>query len=135
MQLLPGNRSWDASARRDVPSLLSPASEGGSLDPPPLAGKGRERLWRRWLRRILRHFLTGRIAEILEEIGIRSQHQPRVAGPQSRLIGLHGTVEGEEIGIPGIGFSADAVAFAIPLATSLFGPRLPLPPHHPTSPV
>src|SRR5258708_22247925 len=126
MQLLPGNRSWDASARRDVPSLLSPASEGGSLDPPRLAGKGRERLWRRWLRHILRRFLTGRIAEMLEEIGIRSQHQPRVVWAQSRLIGLHGTVEGKEIRILAIGLGEDAVAFAIALATSLLGARLRL---------
>src|SRR5215831_21210924 len=73
------------------------------------------------LRCLFGRLLAGGIAEILEEIGIRPQHQPGVAGAQSRLIGLHGTIEGEEIGILGIGLSEDAVALGIALATGLLG--------------
>jgi hypothetical protein len=77
-----------------------------------------------WLRQVLRRFLTGRIGEILEEIRIRPQHEPRVVGTQSGLIGLHGAVEGEEIGILAKGFGEDPVAFGIALAADL--PRLRL---------
>jgi len=60
-----------------------------------------------------------RIAEIFEEIGIRPQHEPRIAGAQPRLIGLHRAVEREEVGILAEGFGKNAVARGIALAPRL----------------
>src|SRR5579871_177763 len=78
------------------------------------------------LRHILRGFFTGGIAEIPEEIGIRPQDEPRVIGAQSSLIGLHGAVEREEIGVLAEGFGEDSVAFGVALAANLLGARLRL---------
>src|SRR5262249_30536655 len=82
------------------------------------------------LRCLFGRLLAGGIAEILEEIGIRPQHQPGVAGAQSRLIGLHGTIEGKEIRVLRKGFGEDAVALGVALAAYLLGERLCLGDQH-----
>src|ERR1700688_1834877 len=68
--------------------------------------------------------LAGRVAEELEEIGIRPQQEPGVAALQPVLIGCHRTVEREEIGILAVGFGEQPVAFAIALAAHLFSGRI-----------
>src|SRR4051795_1757682 len=66
---------------------------------------------------------AGRIGEEAEEFGIRPDHQPRIAGAQTRFIGLHRAIEGEEIRIPVIGVGKDAVAIGVALAADLLGGR------------
>src|SRR5580700_187211 len=73
--------------------------------------------------RLFGRCLAVRITEIFEEIGIWPQHEPRVIGAQPRLVGLHGSVEGEEIRILAVGFGEDAVALGVALAARLLGLR------------
>src|SRR3984957_8104315 len=85
--------------------------------------------WRRAFR-LARRFsgcygrLAGRVAEELEEVGIRPQQEPGVAALQPVLIGRHRTVEREEIGILAVGLGEQPVAFAVAVAAHLFGSRI-----------
>src|ERR1700681_3696496 len=63
--------------------------------------------------------LSGRIAEIAEKARIRRQQHARVAGVQAVLIGLHGSIEREEVRVTSIGVGIDAVALGIALAARL----------------
>src|SRR6195256_2824041 len=65
--------------------------------------------------------LAARIREVAEEFRIGPDDQPRVALPQTGLIGLHRAVEAEECGIPAVGLREDAVALGVALAARLLG--------------
>ena len=53
------------------------------------------------------------IIEILEELRVGAQQQPRIAGPQRAFVGLHRTVEGEELRVLVEGLGEDAVPLGI----------------------
>src|SRR5690606_14677758 len=61
-----------------------------------------------------------RIEEVLEEVGVGRDYEPRVAGLQALLIGLHRPIKGEEVWIPAEGLREDAVTFGLALAATLF---------------
>src|SRR6516164_9998674 len=50
----------------------------------------------------------------------------RVAVLHAALIGLHGAIEAEEVGVLAIGISKDAVALGVALAANIFGLRIGL---------
>src|SRR4029077_1134454 len=62
-----------------------------------------------------------RRGEVAEEIRIRPKHKPRIAVLQALLVGLHGTVESEEVGIAVIRVGKDAIALAVALTAGLLG--------------
>src|SRR5262252_6160092 len=67
----------------------SPVGRRGQIVPSPAERPEQEgdlwRIWWRiWLRPILGHLLTGRIGEIPEEVGIRSQHEPQIGRASCR---------------------------------------------------
>src|SRR5215467_6612710 len=68
--------------------------------------------------------LAGRIAEEAEEIAIRAEHHMRVAVLHAALIGLHGAIETEEVGVLAIGVGKDAVALGVALAADVFRLRI-----------
>src|SRR5260370_42342784 len=68
--------------------------------------------------------LTRWIHEEAEEFRVGLEQHAGVAGFQARLVGLHRTVEREELGIPAEGFGEDAIALAIALAAGLLALRL-----------
>src|ERR1700688_4709395 len=68
--------------------------------------------------------LAGRVAEELEEVGIRPQQEAGVAALQPVLIGRHRAVEREEIRVLAIGLGEQPVALAVTLAAHLFGGRI-----------
>ena len=74
--------------------------------------------------------LSRRIGEVAEEIGVRPEHQPRIAALQALLVGLHRAVESEEIRIAVIGVGKDAIALAVALAADLLGARIGLGQQH-----
>src|SRR5207302_2869836 len=87
----------------------------------------------RGLRSLLRGPLTslsGRVAEEAEKARIRRQQHTRVASVQAILIGLHGSIEREEIRVTTIGLGIDAVALGIALAARLLALRLRLRDQH-----
>src|SRR6516164_1710847 len=65
--------------------------------------------------------LAARIAEVLEEIRLRPQHQTGIVGTQAGLVGLHRAVKGEEAGILAVGLGEDAVSLGVALAARLLG--------------
>src|SRR5258708_39579148 len=81
-------------------------------------------LWRRRRcrrRRGHRGRLAGRIAEELEEVGIRPQQEAGIVALQSVLIGGHRAVKREEVRVLAIGFGEQPVAFAVARAAHLLG--------------
>src|SRR4029077_10469676 len=66
----------------------------------------------------------GGIAEEAEEIAIGAKHQMRVAMLHAALIGLHGAIEAEEVGVLAIGVGKDAVALGVALAAHVFRLRI-----------
>src|SRR4029077_17225503 len=71
-----------------------------------------------------RTLLAGGIAEEAEEIAIGAKHQMRVAMLHAALIGLHGAIEAEEVGVLAIGVGKDAVALGVALAAHVFRLRI-----------
>src|SRR5581483_11323279 len=57
----------------------------------------------------------GGLAEIAEEFAVRRKHIGRVRWRQGVLIGLHGSVEGEEVGILAVGFAQNTRFFRVTL--------------------
>src|SRR5260370_18476893 len=67
--------------------------------------------------------LAARIDEISEEIGVGVEQHARVVVAQPRLIGLHRAVEAEEVPVPAVCVSEDAVALGVALAPNLLALR------------
>ena len=100
-----------------LPTRMRYARATGRTPPAPEpSGCGRRRRWRSLLARCRR---AVRIAEILEELGIGRQHQPRIRGLQARLIGLHRAVEIEEFRVLAEGLGEDLVDLGFALAAQL----------------
>src|SRR5690348_13890663 len=75
--------------------------------------------------------LAGRIAEVAEEIRIRLEQQTRVVVLQALLVGLHGAIEREEVGVLAAeGLGEDAVALTVALAADPLARRLRLGQQH-----
>src|SRR5512135_2757946 len=67
--------------------------------------------------RVLGRLLAARaVAEILEKVAARRKHHGRVVARKRVLIGLHRTIEAEEVGILAEGLTEDARLFRIALA-------------------
>src|SRR5262245_4472387 len=74
--------------------------------------------------------LARRIDEVAEELGIGLEQHARIVGAHPRLVGLHRTVEREEVGVLAIGLRENAVTLAIALAAGLLAFRLRLGEQH-----
>src|SRR5262245_2225578 len=60
--------------------------------------------------------LARRIHEVAKELRIRLEQHARVVGAQSRFVGLHRTVEREEVGVARVGIGENAIALGVALA-------------------
>src|SRR5207248_1647958 len=89
------------------------------------SGRGGSRGAGGWRRRGVA-WLAGRVAEEAEEFGIRLEQHARVVGAQTRLIGLHRSIEGEELRIAAECLGEDPITLGIALAADLLTLRLRL---------
>src|SRR5215831_16485665 len=67
--------------------------------------------------------LARRIAEETEEVRIRREQHVRIAFLQSLLVGLHRSIEREEVRVPTIGFRENAVALGVAFAAGALAGR------------
>src|SRR6516165_12676306 len=93
----------------------------------------RQRLLRRRCRarrRVTFARLTRWVHEEAKEFGIGLEQHARVIGAQPGFVGLHRTIEGEEIGIAAIRLGENAIALGIALAARALALRLRLGDQH-----
>src|SRR5262249_24389337 len=70
-----------------------------------------------------------------KEFGIGLEQHARVVGAQPGFVGLHRTIEGEEVGIAAIGLGENAIALGIALAARTLAVRLRLGDQHRDVPI
>src|SRR5689334_24917195 len=61
------------------------------------------------------------VAEILEKVAVRREHDGRTAAGQGVLIGLHRAVEAEKVGVLAVSLAEDAGLLGVAFAAQDFG--------------